>query len=108
MKLVRDRIPDIIREDGLRPIIHAASDLEYKQALAEKLVEEAREFQKSGALDELADLIEVVLAILHQNGQDWNKLEVIRKAKLEKRGGFTQKIIWEKNVRRKSLKPPAC
>ena len=39
-KLVRDKIPEIIRETGERPIVHVADDAEYADRLADKLDEE--------------------------------------------------------------------
>ncbi|MGN1000398.1 MAG: hypothetical protein ACI4OG_00480 [Bacilli bacterium] len=42
-KLVRDRIPTIIRENGETPIIKALDKYEYKEELEKKLYEEYKE-----------------------------------------------------------------
>lgn len=42
-KLVRDKIPDIIRASGRQPSVRHLNDLEYKAALDAKLLEEAAE-----------------------------------------------------------------
>ena len=46
MKLVRDRIPEIIIEDGRKPIYHIADIEEYKRELFKKVEEELNEFGK--------------------------------------------------------------
>jgi predicted house-cleaning noncanonical NTP pyrophosphatase (MazG superfamily) len=46
-KLVRDRIPEIIRADGCIPVTRVLDEPEYRTALLAKLVEEAREAQSA-------------------------------------------------------------
>ena len=80
-KLVRDRIPEIIRKEGRNPVTHTAGKKEYSAKLREKLVEESREFQKSGENEELADILEVINAIIKENKTTLKKIEKIRKQK---------------------------
>lgn len=94
-KLVRDKIPEIIKHNGDTPEVRMASDEEYFAKLKEKLVEEALEFQKDGNPEELADVQEIIYAICEAQKMDMSVLEMIRKEKLEKRGGFTKRIILE-------------
>jgi predicted house-cleaning noncanonical NTP pyrophosphatase (MazG superfamily) len=62
-KLVRDKIPDLIRSEGLEPIIHTASPDEYAERLLDKLREEVAELLDSDTdVEELTDIIEVVYA----------------------------------------------
>ena len=64
MKLVRDRIPEIIIEDGRKPIYHIAGIEEYKRELFRKVEEELNEFRQDPCVEEAADLVEVVYALL--------------------------------------------
>jgi len=59
-KLVRDRIPEIIEEDGKMVGFHVATEEEYQQALLDKLVEEVQEFIADPCLSEMADVCEVL------------------------------------------------
>ena len=92
-KLVRDKIPEIIKNKGAVPITHIASDDEYWQKLKEKLQEEINEFMKDENAEELADILEVIYTIRDYKKIDKNELELLRKKKAEERGGFKDKII---------------
>lgn len=94
-KLVRDAIPAIIRKNGETPVTHIASDVEYYEALKNKLLEEGREFAEADSLEELADILEVLYAILAVKNISREELEEARRLKAEKRGAFTEKIILE-------------
>ncbi len=66
-KLVRDKIPEIMRADGVEPQIRILDADEYRAALLHKLVEEAREVRASdleSRLGELADVYEVLCSAL--------------------------------------------
>lgn len=92
-KLVRDNIPNIIRARGDAPIFHEATDDEYWAKLKEKLLEEAVEFQVNENEDEIADIYEVIDAIIAYKKFDRSTIMEIRRTKVEKRGGFQKKII---------------
>jgi len=97
-KLVRDKIPEIMKAKGENPIVHIASDEEYSKKLQDKLREEVAEFIGSSEPEELADIIEVVYAICDLKKIDKKQLEDIRIKKAEERGGFSKRIILdEKN-----------
>lgn len=96
-KLVRDKIPQIIKDKGENPIVHIASDEEYQQKLNEKLREEVDEFLKDDNKEELADILEVIYAICEFRGIGKSEIENIRQEKFEKRGGFKDKIILEES-----------
>lgn len=92
-KLVRDRIPEVIESDGKTCIWETLSDTEYLLLLEEKLNEELAEYQQSKSLEELADLLEVVQAVVKARGWTWEELEQVRAEKAAKRGGFEKKIL---------------
>lgn len=96
-KLVRDRIPEIITEHGELPITTILGDLAYRQALLDKLVEEAIELRDSdGALEERADVEEVLLALDAVLGLSRKIVEDARVEKANERGGFDAKIFLER------------
>lgn len=92
-KLVRDRIPEIIESDGKICDWEILSDADYLSLLEEKLNEELAEYQQSKSLEELADLLEVMQAVVKARGWTWEELEQIRGEKAAKRGGFEKKIL---------------
>lgn len=92
-KLVRDRIPEIIEADGKTCVWEILSDEDYLRLLDEKLNEELAEYQQSKSLEELADLLEVLGAVVTARGYTWNQLTALRKEKRERRGGFEKRIL---------------
>lgn len=94
-KLVRDKIPQIISNNNQVCSTKILSDELYLKMLDQKLKEECNEYIESNDIEELADLTEVILAILNARGISYNELEKIRHSKLERSGGFTKKIFLE-------------
>ena len=92
-KLVRDRIPEIIEATGKTCKTQILSQEEYLQLLDEKLTEELAEYQESKSLEELADLLEVMQAVVTARGYTWQDLESVRREKCENRGGFRERIL---------------
>jgi len=95
-KLVRDKIPEIIKRNKKNPIIHIADEEEYWEKLKEKLKEEVNEFLEESNEEELADIFEVIDAICDFKKFNKEEIKIIQKEKAEKRGGFKKKIILEK------------
>ncbi|MCI5872504.1 MAG: nucleoside triphosphate pyrophosphohydrolase [Clostridiales bacterium] len=93
-KLVRDKIPEIIRNDGKKPIIEILSDEDYLAELDNKLKEEVAEYQADKSIEEMADVLEVLFAICEARGHSVDELMRVRESKREKRGGFADKIFW--------------
>lgn len=99
-KLVRDKIPEIIENDGEKPIVRVLNDNEYKKELEKKLKEEYEEFliaeKKSERLEELADMLEVIRTLALLEDEDIQFIIDIMDKKREKKGGFTKKLFLEK------------
>ena len=92
-KLVRDKIPEIIRSKGECCNVRVLSDEEYLQELNIKLHEELKEYLEGGDVEELADLEEVLRAILDVKNISYEQFEQVRNAKVNKRGAFKDKIF---------------
>jgi predicted house-cleaning noncanonical NTP pyrophosphatase (MazG superfamily) len=92
-KLVRDKIPEIIKNNGENPIIEILNDNKYKEMLDKKLLEEVNEYLKDDNVEELADITEVILALIKFKNVEINEFKSIVKSKRDKKGGFENKIL---------------
>jgi len=92
-KLVRNKIPDIIKQHDQTPIVHVADEDEYWQMLKEKLKEEVNEFLEDNNEEELADILEVIYTICNFKKIDREELEIKRAKKARERGGFEDRKI---------------
>lgn len=96
-KLVRDRIPEIIENSGKKFTTKILDDDQYELELKKKLKEEMEEYQNTSndneALEELADLLELMHALAKVHGASMEEVEKIRQDKASKRGGFEEKIF---------------
>jgi predicted house-cleaning noncanonical NTP pyrophosphatase (MazG superfamily) len=96
-KLVRDKIPDIIKSKGEEVKFRIAAEAEYWNKLKEKLDEEVKEFIESESIEEIADILEVIDAINSFKNFNTEELQKIKKEKFNKRGGFNKRIILEES-----------
>jgi predicted house-cleaning noncanonical NTP pyrophosphatase (MazG superfamily) len=97
-KLIRDRIPEIIEADGHRAVTRVLEDEDYRMALLAKLVEEALEAANASADElagELADVWEVLQALLSMLRLTGQELETLAARKRGERGGFDRRIFLE-------------
>ena len=92
-KLVRDKIPEIIEATGKTCRTEILSDEDYLALLDEKLGEELAEYRESKSLEELADLLEVMEAVVTARGYTWEELMAVKAEKKAARGGFEDKIL---------------
>ena len=92
-KLVRDKIPELIQKAGETPVIRILEDAEYREHLEKKLDEEVAEFHKDQNIEELADILEVVLALNESLGYSREELESAYLEKHEARGGFSDRVF---------------
>lgn len=92
-KLIRDNIPEIIAQDGKIAITEVLNDEEYFVMLKKKLQEEVDEFMQSGTVEELADIGEVMHAIMDLKNIALDEFQRVRLEKLKKNGGFHKRLL---------------
>ena len=95
-KLVRDRIPEIIESTGKKFSTRILNEEEYIKELKKKSFEELQEYvettNQADAIEELADLLEIMHALAEYHGSSIEEVERVRQEKAVKRGGFKEKI----------------
>jgi predicted house-cleaning noncanonical NTP pyrophosphatase (MazG superfamily) len=96
-KLIRDRIPEVIENTGKKFSTRILNEDEYIEQLKKKAYEELDEFvntnNRDDAVEELADLLEIIHALSEYHGSSIDEIEEARKQKVKKRGGFKRKIF---------------
>lgn len=96
-KLVRDLIPEVIQNSGKKFTTRILEDDEYIIELKKKLSEEIQEYKNAAtdkeAIEELADILELMHALAKVHGANIQEIEKIRQDKAKKRGGFSEKIF---------------
>ena len=99
-KLIRDNIPAIITATGKPFETDAYDESGYQQALRQKLVEEAKEVsaanEQKELIKEIADLYEVVDALLAASGISREVVLAKQQQRREERGGFGRRLqlLW--------------
>ncbi|MBP1949242.1 nucleoside triphosphate pyrophosphohydrolase [Virgibacillus litoralis] len=96
-KLIRDKIPGIIAMTGKKANTATLSDEDYIKEIRKKTKEELQEYLAANndpdALDELADLLELMHTLAHVHKSSMEEVEKIRKKKAEQRGGFNDRVF---------------
>jgi len=92
-KLIRDKIPEIIKQTGKKPVVEKLEDDHYLHMLNTKLSEELTEYQDSNNIEELADLVEVIYAILEFKRVSLEEFEKLRQDKVLSRGAFKERLL---------------
>jgi predicted house-cleaning noncanonical NTP pyrophosphatase (MazG superfamily) len=96
-KLVRDKVPNIIESTGKGCSTKILNPDEYIKALHQKSFEELQEYINSKnndeATEELADILEIIYSFAEYHGVSMEKIEEVRKRKMEMRGGFKERIF---------------
>ena len=95
-KLIRDRIPKLIKADGHDYEMEILDDNRYFEALNKKLQEELDEYIESKEIMELADIVEIIYAILDHKDISRKEFDEMRKEKKQERGGFEKKLFLKK------------
>lgn len=97
-KLVRDRIPELMQQQGKEGAVEHIDGTALEAQLRHKLIEEAREVSDatdlSELVEELADVQEVMTALATHHQIQTAEIEEVRKKKLLERGGFTKGYLY--------------
>lgn len=92
-KLIRDRIPEIIAQQGNTCVTRVLNPEEYLEMVDAKLEEELAEYRRDQNLEELADLMEVIYAAARARGYTKEQLEEVRAEKERRRGAFQKRLL---------------
>ena len=96
-KLVRDKIPELIRSSGDTLTVRIASAHELDHFLRTKIVEESKELLESGDIEEIVDILEVIDALLLHRKLDRDDITALQIEKRGRRGGFEKGFILKIN-----------
>lgn len=95
-KLVRDKIPEIIKNSGQTPVYRKITGDELEAAAKQKLREEVEEFLASDMdIEEMADIFEVIGLLMDINGWTYDQVGQVQLDKEKSRGGFYEGIFLE-------------
>ncbi len=94
-KLVRDKTPEIIAKSGKKAVIRVLTEWNYYKLLVKKLEEETNQFVEYDDVEDLADILEVVEALVEAKGISWDELIRIKESKKEGRGKLKKEFFLE-------------
>lgn len=96
-KLVRDHIPEIIKKSDKTFTSRILADDEYILEINKKTHEELAEYEEAAtnedAIEELADLLELIHSAAAVYDTSFEELEKLCEEKAKKRGGFDERIF---------------
>ena len=96
-KLIRDRIPEIIKKAGWKPTVRKLKKAEFLKRLRKKVLEEARELirakDKKGIIDEVVDIQELLEVLISEIGSSKPQIKKFQADKRKKRGGFKKRLF---------------
>ena len=105
-KLIRDKIPQIIKDDGWTPKTRILNIEGFRRELKKKVLEEAKELikaeEKDEIIDEIVDIQEIVDTLIKEYGLTKSTIRTRQKKKNKKRGGFKKRLFLFKNVKKES------
>ncbi|WKY48841.1 nucleoside triphosphate pyrophosphohydrolase [Eubacteriaceae bacterium ES3] len=91
-KLVRDKIPQIIKESGRTCEYKVLGDSEIKDALKEKLIEKAQIFSNKPSEDELSDIYELLHAIVETYDYEPLHIDYLKLQNKENKGTYSNRV----------------
>lgn len=100
-KLLRDKIPEICKNNNEKPVVRTLNDEDFKTELEKKLLEEYNEVIEStgqSRIEELADMLEIIKSLAKLENKSLDDVIELANRKKEKRGAFEYKIFLEKVI----------
>ena len=103
-KLVRDKIPDVIKKNTGKKVLSRTidEDEEYLAYLMKKVEEESQELSqaddKEHVIEEIADVLELIDALTAFYDVDMSVVKKVQKEKARQRGGFENRLLMLKKV----------
>jgi predicted house-cleaning noncanonical NTP pyrophosphatase (MazG superfamily) len=91
-KLVRDKIPQIIKDSGRTCEYKVLGDSEIKDALKEKLIEKAQIFSNKPSEDELSDIYELLNAIVETYDYEPLHIDYLKLQNKENKGTYSNRV----------------
>lgn len=92
-KLIRDNNVKLMEDKGCKVSYETLDDKRYGEELDKKLKEEVNEYLADYNIEEMADVMEVIYAILDFRGITMEEVENVRMKKRERKGAFKKKIF---------------
>lgn len=92
-KLIRDNNVKLMEDKGCKVCYETLDDKRYGEELDKKLKEEVNEYLADYNIEEMADVMEVIYAILDFRGITMEEVENVRIKKRERKGAFKKKIF---------------
>ncbi|HHX18368.1 MAG TPA: nucleoside triphosphate pyrophosphohydrolase [Clostridium sp.] len=92
-KLIRDKMPKYIEQRGQKAIIEKLRDTDMIFYLNLKLREELTGYEDDRSVEKIADIVEVLYAILDYKGVSLNKFEKIRAKRANTLGKYKEKLL---------------
>ena len=92
-KLIRDNNVKLMENKGCKVTYEILDDKRYGQELDKKLQEEVSEYLADYSVEEMADVMEVIYAMLDFRGITMEEVEKVRLNKRNLKGEFKNKIF---------------
>ena len=92
-KLIRDNNVKLMEDKGCKVTYEILDDKRYGQELDKKLQEEVSEYLADYSVEEMADVMEVIYAMLDFRGITMEEVEKVRLNKRNLKGVFKNKIF---------------
>ncbi len=96
-KLIRDKIPEIIKNAGWTPTVRILNKKEYLKEIKKKFIEETKELVKAKTrkevINEIVDIQELIDILISELGLTKSELKKQQKTKNKKRGGFKERLF---------------